>query len=282
MDEASGFSIGELSRRTGVPVTTLRTWENRYGQPRSRRLSGGHRRYDEAAVDAVQLMLRQRASGLSMGAAAAAVGGDVAAASSLFAGLRTAHPEVPVHVLSKQTLLALTRAAEDEFVARASRAVLLAGFQRARFFEQSRVRWVDFARTAEFAAVLADFPAAEVAAPGLHLAPLQNDAPMLREWFLVCDSPEYAVCLVGWEQPRPPGLPDRTRRFETVWTVEPKAVRTAARLVAPHVAGHLTAESAGNLGRRLTDQPTSSSRDLERATSLFQRLVGYLDQAAPR
>ena len=37
----SGFSIGELSRRTGVPVATLRTWESRYGQPRSRRCRAG-------------------------------------------------------------------------------------------------------------------------------------------------------------------------------------------------------------------------------------------------
>src|ERR1044072_6588869 len=92
-EEARGFSIGELSRRTGVPVATLRTWETRYGQPRSRRLPGAPRRYDEASVEAVQLMLRQRASGLSMSAAAAAVGGNrPAAAASVFAGLRAAHP----------------------------------------------------------------------------------------------------------------------------------------------------------------------------------------------
>ena len=277
VEKASGFSIGELSRRTGVPVATLRTWETRYGQPRSRRLAGGHRRYDDSAVEAVQLMVRQRSSGLSMGAAAAAVGGDRPTAASVFAGLRAAHTELPVHVLTKRTLLALTRAAEDEFVARAGRAVLFAAFQRAGFFEQSRARWVELARTAEFAAVLADFPEPDVVSSNLHLTPVPVDAPLLREWLLVCDSPGYAVCLVGWEQPLPPGLPDQLRQFETVWTVDPRAVRTAATLTARHVEPHLPREGADNLARRLADQPAPASVDLERATSLFQRLVGYVD-----
>lgn len=39
------LSIGALSRATGVPVETLRTWERRYGVPRARRRSSGHRVY---------------------------------------------------------------------------------------------------------------------------------------------------------------------------------------------------------------------------------------------
>jgi DICT domain-containing protein len=279
--DASGFSIGELSRRTGVPVPTLRTWEERYGQPRSRRLASGHRRYDERSVDAVQLILRQRASGLSMEAAAAAVDDDQPLADSLFAGLRRAHPEIPVHVLTKQTLLALSRAVEDEFAARASHAVLFAAFQRARFFEQSRARWVELARTAEFTAVFADFPdltANDATADSLHLVSLAPDTPLLREWSLVCDSPGYAMCLVGWEQPTR-GKPDRLRQYETLWTVDPRAVRTAARLAAHHASEQVPPAQAAGLERRLVDQPTAASDDLARATSLFQRLVAYVDSA---
>lgn len=39
------LSIGALSRATGVPVETLRTWERRYGVPRARRRPSGHRVY---------------------------------------------------------------------------------------------------------------------------------------------------------------------------------------------------------------------------------------------
>lgn len=47
------IKIGELSRRSGVPVSTLRTWERRYGFPRAERSAGGQRRYPESEVQRV-------------------------------------------------------------------------------------------------------------------------------------------------------------------------------------------------------------------------------------
>ena len=45
------LTISELTRLTGVPSPTLRSWESRYGFPRPRRLPGGHRRYARSDVD---------------------------------------------------------------------------------------------------------------------------------------------------------------------------------------------------------------------------------------
>lgn len=39
------MSIGALSKATGVPADTLRTWERRYGFPVAARTESGHRRY---------------------------------------------------------------------------------------------------------------------------------------------------------------------------------------------------------------------------------------------
>ena len=39
------MSIGELAKRAGVPVATIRTWEQRYGLASAARSEGGHRRY---------------------------------------------------------------------------------------------------------------------------------------------------------------------------------------------------------------------------------------------
>lgn len=39
------MSIGELAKRAGVPVPTIRTWEQRYGLAPTSRSQGGHRRY---------------------------------------------------------------------------------------------------------------------------------------------------------------------------------------------------------------------------------------------
>jgi methanogenic corrinoid protein MtbC1 len=44
------LTIGALSRATGIPVETLRTWENRYGYPVPERKPSGHRVYPISAV----------------------------------------------------------------------------------------------------------------------------------------------------------------------------------------------------------------------------------------
>lgn len=44
------LTIGTLSRETGIPVPTLRTWERRYGQPVPLRRASGHRLYPADCV----------------------------------------------------------------------------------------------------------------------------------------------------------------------------------------------------------------------------------------
>lgn len=274
------MSIGDLSERTGVPPATLRTWEARYGRPCPQRLPGGHRRYGDDDVVLVQEVLRRRASGLSM---EAAVAGSVVAAGvvehSVFAGLRRRYPQLQPQLLSKPTLLALSRAIEDECCARAERPALFVSFQRERFYERSRSRWQELARTATAVVVFADFAATEAAGSVLTVA-LPADAPLRREWVLVCDAPDFPACVAGWEPPRPPPVPDGERRFETVWTVDPGAVRKAARVCA-RLAQDLAPGLAG-LVPMPADGAPAASPDLARAEGLLNRMVGYLEATTRR
>ena len=48
------YSIGEVSRLTGLSPHTIRVWERRYGQPVPKRLPSGHRRYARSAVELLQ------------------------------------------------------------------------------------------------------------------------------------------------------------------------------------------------------------------------------------
>lgn len=68
--ERAALRIGELSRRTGVAVPTLRAWERRYGLLEPERTSGGHRLYRERDVDRVRSMQQLLGSGWSAAAAA--------------------------------------------------------------------------------------------------------------------------------------------------------------------------------------------------------------------
>jgi MerR family transcriptional regulator, light-induced transcriptional regulator len=155
----------------------------------------------------------------------AAIGQATAAAGrpepSVFAGLRRRHPGLVPQVLRKATLLALTRAIEDECCARAEQPVLFAAFQQQRFFLQSQPRWDELARTARAVVVFAGFgePAAAGGPPRGSApvrVPLPADAPARREWTLVCDSRDYPACVAGWEFPGQPQAADASRRFEVI------------------------------------------------------------------
>ena len=50
------LTIGAVERATGIPSSTLRTWERRYGFPVAERTSGGHRLYSSRSVDRLRLI----------------------------------------------------------------------------------------------------------------------------------------------------------------------------------------------------------------------------------
>ncbi len=53
-DTGGRLTIGSLSRATGIPVETLRTWEQRYGFPEPERKTSGHRVYPLSIVGRLQ------------------------------------------------------------------------------------------------------------------------------------------------------------------------------------------------------------------------------------
>lgn len=55
-DTSASLSIGAVSRATGIPAATLRTWERRYGFPDPARSDSGHRRYVPDVIDRLQLI----------------------------------------------------------------------------------------------------------------------------------------------------------------------------------------------------------------------------------
>ena len=62
------LSIGELSRRTGVKVTTIRFYENEGLLPAPERNGGNQRRYEKQHLARLHFIRHARDLGLSMGA----------------------------------------------------------------------------------------------------------------------------------------------------------------------------------------------------------------------
>jgi DICT domain-containing protein len=195
--------------------------------------------------------------------------------TSIFAALRRRRPDLLPYLLPKRTLIALSHAIEDECCARAERPVLLASFQRPRFYRHAEARWRELARTAHAAVVFADFPERRDPAGGPVEVPVAASHPALREWALVCDAPDYAAFLAAWERPGQEHAPDLDRHFETIWSVEPELVREAA-----HVAAGIVTETAPDLGpglrERLGGAPPAASDELRLVGALTNRMVAYV------
>lgn len=67
MPETGLYSIGAIARMTGVPVATLRTWEDRYGLVIAARSAGGQRRYSRGQLEQLVFVAEKVRDGLSPG-----------------------------------------------------------------------------------------------------------------------------------------------------------------------------------------------------------------------
>lgn len=64
------YVTSEVETRTGVPATTLRQWERRYGIPRPVRNASGYRLYSPLDLSRIEFMLRQLGEGITISRAA--------------------------------------------------------------------------------------------------------------------------------------------------------------------------------------------------------------------
>jgi MerR family transcriptional regulator, light-induced transcriptional regulator len=278
------LTIGTVAERTGTSVALLRAWEQRYGFPRPARSSSGHRRYSERHVEQIRQVLAHREAGLSLEAAIARLSPDE---PSIFAGLRRRRPDLAPHVLGKRTMLAISRAIEDEYGATDDAPLLLAAFQEERFLRASEARYRDLARTASLTVVFADLasPPADddgddgSADPGGPGGPIEvalgPREPLLREWAVVSHGPRGGAVLAGRERPGQGASGDAARVFEAFWSIEPEVVRTAAD-IALGIARRLRPGRADALDPPL---PATDPGDegLRRATALTNRIVSYVE-----
>ncbi|MBV9311741.1 MAG: hypothetical protein JOZ73_12985 [Solirubrobacterales bacterium] len=190
---------------------------------------------------------------------------------SVYGALREKFPHLHPHLRPKRMLIHMSRAIEDECVARSPHPLLFACFQHERFYRQAQRRWRELARGAECAIVLADFARTRRPSRGPMEVPVAEDDPLMREWVVVCDAPQLPGCMVGWERP---STADE-RRFETIWTVEPDVVREAAR-VCCMLAGRTLPELVDDLGERLAEPAGSvDSTHVRAAVELATRMALY-------
>jgi DICT domain-containing protein/predicted DNA-binding transcriptional regulator AlpA len=272
----SDLRMRDVVERTGVGEATLRAWEARYGFPAPRRLASGHRRYDERDVEVVRRAMRLRDSGLPVkDAIERARRGVDEPPGSVFAALRRLRPELQVNRLPKRSLVAISRAIEDESAYGAQDLLLFGAFQHERHYRASEPRWRELSRSSALACVFADFRAPRRPRGGPVEIPIRARDPLAREWAVICDGAERAACLVGWEPPGQDGVADADRRFEVIWTADRATTRDAARICCGLAATDVVAPIAA----RLAEPVAPSGDELRRAEALTARMIAYLAAA---
>src|SRR3954452_2474076 len=164
-----GLAIKDVAARTGIAAGTIRMWEQRYGFPEPERTSAGYRLYSEDDAEALRRVLAYRERGLSVPAAIErARSTDLATdRPSLYGVLAVGDPPPRSQLLTKRTLIAVSRAIEDETISRAAAPVVVAAFQSERNYRAVEHRYRAMARTADAVVVFADFEclAARTGAP---------------------------------------------------------------------------------------------------------------------
>lgn len=284
MQSDSGvYGIGDVAERTGVAEGTLRMWERRYGFPTPARLASGHRRYSDGDIERIRKVASQRAAGFSLAAAIDRAHSQSTEPSlSVYATLRRRRPDLEPRLIAKPIMLALSHAIEDETLARAERPILFASFQRERFYRQAQPRWRELARGAALATVFADFERPRNPRHEPAEIPVHRAHPLNREWTVVCEGEDFAVCLAGWEPPDSSGAADWQRQFEAIWSVEPGVVHLASDICASIV----DAARPGLLDpvrTRLVSPPTRSpDAQLRLATAVTARAMSRLSDRVIR
>jgi DNA-binding transcriptional MerR regulator len=278
---SEGIAIGELAERTGIQAGTIRMWEQRYGFPEPGRTASGYRVYSEEDVETLRRVAALRARGLSVSAslARAREWAGPTDRPSLF-GAAVADVPGGARVLRKRTMLAISRAIEDETMAQGAGPIIMSAFQLEHRYRAMERRYVRLSRVADAVVVFADFANARVEPGRPAEIPIPEDATLGDEWSVIIDAPGYAACLVGFEcLDNPPDTPERERRFETVWTVDAEIVRRITRLGAA-IAAQADPEYGRQLESLLAERPLAYDRPTPGLTALTNRIVSYLEEAA--
>lgn len=167
--------------------------------------------------------------------------------TSILGDLLTAVPQLRPQIYFKASLTALSHAMEDQVLASTSdQPLLIASFQRERFYRQEAHRYKRIARRTNQVYVLAA-PETDFTNASEYYETIAFDAaePLSQEWHLVVIGQNYSTCLICRERPsivqiKPsPHLPavdmDPTRQFEGIWTSERQISCIAAELLLQRV-----------------------------------------------
>jgi DICT domain-containing protein/signal transduction histidine kinase len=210
--------------------------------------------------------------------------------TSLLQELLEAQPQLRSQMYFKSSLTALSHAMEDQVLAGTEQPLVIACFQRERFYRQESSRYLRIADLTPYVYVLAapetDFRSESGPYESIAFSPEDG---LSKEWHLVVIGKEYTVCLICREHleavPGRGSLPhmDQSRRFEGIWTFDRQASCKAAELLLLRIEQYRP-ELKDRIEKALQDMvyPAMSGSPLVHPSPFSDRLVTYLQASQYR
>lgn len=168
--------------------------------------------------------------------------------TSVLSDLLQAEPQLRPQIYFKASLTALSHAMEDQVLASGSEhPLLIASFQRERFYRQEAHRYKRIAQRTNQVYVLAAPETDFTNASGFYeTVAFDPTEPLSQEWHLVIIGEHHSTCLVCRERQGiatlkpisdlPASLDiDPTRQFEGIWTFDPRISHIAAQLLLKRI-----------------------------------------------
>jgi DICT domain-containing protein/signal transduction histidine kinase len=206
--------------------------------------------------------------------------------TSILEGLLNALPELRSQIYFKPSLTALSHAMEDQVLAGSDRPLVIANFQRERFYRQEANRYLRISERTDQVYVLAA-PETDFKHQSDHYETIAFEPTdgLAQEWHLVVLGPAYASCLIcrerqgastDKEMPALLGL-DQARRFEGIWTFDREVVSTATELLLNRILDYRPelAEKVALARKALLNHPPAGFNSVDPAP-FAERLVTYL------
>ncbi|MBE9129217.1 MULTISPECIES: DICT sensory domain-containing protein [unclassified Coleofasciculus] len=208
--------------------------------------------------------------------------------TSVLASLLKVMPQLRQQVYFKSSLTALSHAMEDQVLAGSEQPLIIACFQRERFYRQEAHRYRRIAQRTHQLYVLAAPETEFKNSSDSHESIAFDPADALsKEWHLVVIGQQYANCLLCREKATPisnrlNSEMDTSRRFEGIWTFDRNVSIKAAELLLnrievyrPELADKLQQAKTDYLGE-LATEGSGFPADSPNPDPFVQRLVTYL------
>ncbi len=205
-------------------------------------------------------------------------------ATSLLDELFATLPHIRPQIYFKSSMTALSHAMEDQVLAGSSdKPLVIASFQRERFYRQESHRYARIAERTDQVYVLAapesDFTSRSDDYETIAFDPSDG---LANEWHLVVMGKQYASCLICRERfsddlSTSALHVDQGRRFEGIWTFDREIVCKSAELLLQRIVAYRP-ELATKIGKALLKLNKESAKGFKQTPPdpFAGRLVTYL------